>query len=376
MSKKHRNRKRTLHMIPRTVKPGAPPGTLAPRADADTPEVSVLGFGPDGLAEEAGVADAEIGDWLARWPTTWVNVDGLGDPAVMRALAERFGVHPLALEDVVNLGQRPKVETYGDQLFVVVRMARAGRPRTEQLSLILGPGFLLTFQEELGDCLDPVRERLRTGRGRIRTAGADYLAYALLDAVVDQYFPILEDYGERLESLQDRVFRNPERALIEEIQQVKQEFMALRRAIWPMRELFTALVRDDTDLIDDDTRLYLRDCYDHVIQLMDVVESYRELASSLVDAYLSAVSFRSNEVMKVLTIVGAIFIPLTFIAGIYGMNFDPEASPWNMPELGWAYGYPAALGAMLAVAGGLVAFFLSKGWIGGGARRAGGGAES
>ncbi len=364
----HRNRLwRTLPIFRTHVKPGTAPGTLQPRPGASASRLSVSAYGPDRLVEERIEDVSALDGFLEAWPTTWVNVDGLGDTDVLRRLGERFGLHPLALEDVVNLGQRPKVEAYGEQLFIVARMASAGAElETEQLGIVLGPGYVLTFQEHPGDCLEPVRQRLRAGRGRIRGAGADYLAYALLDAVVDHYFPILEDSGERLATLQDEVFLRPEQSQIAAIHRVKHELLALRRAIWPLREVLTALQREEYELIGDETRVYVRDCYDHVIQLMDVVELYREMASGLVDAYLSAVSFRSNEVMKVLTIVGAIFIPLTFIAGIYGMNFDPSASPWNMPELGWAFGYPVALGAMAVVAAGLLLYFRHRRWIGGG----------
>ena len=365
MARKRSNRQRTRHVPRNLVQPGAPPGTLQPRPDAAATRIHVSGFGPEGYDEQTIEDPASLDAFMGRWPTTWINVAGLADSDTLRAVGERFGIHPLALEDVVNLGQRPKVEEYGDQLFVVVRMGSLDdRLETDQLSLILGPTFVLTFQERLGDCLDPVRERLRAGRGRIRTAGADYLSYAILDAVIDHYFPILERYGEHLEGLEERVFGSPGHDLISEIHQFKREFLLLRRSVWPLRETLVALQREGTPCIQPETQVYLRDCYDHVIQLMDVIEVYRDTASGLMEAYLSSVSFRSNEVMKVLTIVGAIFIPLTFIAGIYGMNFNPEASPWNMPELDWVAGYPACLALMTVTAAGLLLFFRRKGWIG------------
>ena len=233
------------------------------------------------------------------------------------------------------------------------------------MSIFLGEGFVLTFHERPGDCLDPVRERLRQGRGRINGAGAGYLAYALIDSVVDHYFPIIEYYGEKVEDLSNAVFHNPHDSLIVRIHEVKQDCMVLRRAIFPLRETLNALQRDDMPQITDDTRVYLRDCYDHVIQLMDLVESFREVASGLMEAYQSSVGFRTNEVMRVLTIFATIFIPLTFVAGIYGMNFDTDASRFNMPELGWAYGYPVFWFVMIATAASLLVYFRRKGWLGG-----------
>ncbi len=278
-----------------------------------------------------------------------------------------FNLHGLALEDVVNVHQRPKVEEYADHAFIVTRMIQAGLPpTTEQVSMFLGEGFLLTFQERPGDCFDPVRARLRSSRGQIRDRQADYLAYALLDAVIDGYFPVLETLGERLEVLEDAVTAEPPEAEATQIHEIKRELLLLRRAVWPQREMVNALTRETSPYVTDQTRLYLRDCYDHTIQLMDIVETYREIATGLVDIYLSSVSTRLNEIMKVLTIIATIFIPLGFVAGLYGMNFDASASPWNMPELRWYWGYPVALGVMAAAALGMLYYFYRKGWILGG----------
>jgi magnesium transporter len=269
---------------------------------------------------------------------------------------------------VVNVHQRAKVEEYGDELFIVARMADLGcGAATEQLSMFVGKNYVLTFQEEPGDCWDPVRERIRKGVGRIRGAGPDYLAYALLDASIDAYYPVLEAFGERLDALEDAVLLRPDRGTIDSIHAMKSELLLLRRAIWPHREAIAHLSRDSTPLVTEATRIYLRDCYDHVVQIVDLVETYRELTADLKDLYMSAVSNRINETMRVLTIISTIFIPITFIAGIYGMNFDPSYSPFNMPELRWYLGYPFALGLMAVTGLGTLFYVWWQGWLGGGA---------
>jgi magnesium transporter len=235
---------------------------------------------------------------------------------------------------------------------------------SEQVSFVLGKHYLLTVQEEpKRDCFQPVRDRIRTGKGSIRKQGADYLAYTLLDAIMDGFFPVLETYGERIEELEEEVVTNPTRQTLEKIYRVRRELLALRRAIWPQRDAINALIRDGSDLISPEVRVYLRDCYDHAVQVMDLVETYRELASGLMDVYLSSVGNRMNEIMKFLTVMSSIFIPLTFIAGIYGMNFNTDKSPWNMPELNWYWGYPVCLAVMFAIAAGLVFFFWRRGWF-------------
>lgn len=336
------------------------------------PTVRLIRYGPDQL-EEREVKDAEsLRSLIGKWPVTWVNVDGLGDLDLIRALGEMFGLHRLALEDVVNVHQRPKVEEYEDHAFIATRMLVARDAAvSEQITMFLGEGYLLTFQERPGDVFDPIRERIRRHRGFIRESKADYLAYALLDAVIDGYFPVLEHCGERLEALEDEVVSRPGGAAVAAIHEMKRDLLTLRRAIWPQREMINTLVRDPSPYVADQTRVYLRDCYDHTIQIMDIVETYRETASDLMDVYLSSVSTRLNEIMKVLTIIATIFIPLGFIASLYGMNFDPEVSPWNMPELRWYLGYPFSLGLMLLLALGLLYFFRRRGWLGGAERRGG-----
>jgi len=354
----------------RRAPPGAAPGTLVADPSAVAPRVHLLAYGPDGIEERdvSAVNDLEIS--IGKWPVNWINVDGLADLELIRRLGETFGIHDLALEDVVNVHQRPKVEEFAEHLFIVTRMVQGGRPATkEQLSIFLGERFLLTFQEIPGDCFEPIRGRLRSGRGQIRNRQADYLAYALLDAVIDGYFPVLEECGERLEVMEGQVTTQSSSIRVAEIYEIKHELLLLRQAIWPQREMVNALTRESSLNVTDQTRLYLRDCYDHTIQLIDIVETYREIATGLVDVYLSSVSARLNEIMKVLTIIATIFMPLGFIAGLYGMNFDGGISPWNMPELRWYWGYPMILGLMTAAAFGMLYYFYRKGWILGGRGR-------
>lgn len=345
--------------------PGSPPGTLAPDPSAHRPVIRVFAYGPDEIEEREIAELDELKGLLKAWPVTWLNVDGLGDLDVIRQLGEIFGLHGLALEDVVNLHQRPKAEGYDDHIFIVTKMAAMDAPYgREQVSMFLGQTYLLTFQERPGDSFDLVRERLRKGRGRIRQANADYLAYALLDAVIDGYFPILERYGDLVEDLEDAVLRSPEPDLVPRLHALRRDLSNLRRDIWPQRDMINALIRDTSPVMVEPTHVYLRDCYDHTVQLLDLTETYREVTAGLFELYLSNVSTKMNEVMKFLTVVATIFIPLGFIAGLYGMNFDPGASPWNMPELRWPWGYPFALGLMAAVGLGLVFFFRYRGWIG------------
>ncbi len=349
----------------RRTPPGTSPGTLITDPDSPRPIIRVIAYGPEGVDERQIDDVRSVKSFLDRWPVTWINVDGLGDAAVISRLGEMFGIHRLALEDVINLHQRAKVELYAKQCFIVARMADAGdRIGTEQLSMFLGSNYVLTFQERPGDCFDPVRARIRKAGGRIRHAGPDYLAYALLDAFIDACFPALENFGERLEVLEDEVILRPDRQIIAQIHDAKRDLLTLRRAVWPLREALNTLAREACPFITDETRIYLRDCYDHTIQIIDLLENYRDIAASLMEVYLSSVSNRLNEIMKILTIISTIFIPLTFIAGVYGMNFHTEKSPLNMPELTWYLGYPFALALMAGVALAMLYFFRRKGWIG------------
>lgn len=339
---------------------GAPPGSLEVLIDAASSNVRWVAYGEGTLREGAGLPPVEP---VGR--VTWVDVVGIGSADVVSAIGERYGLHPLALEDVVHPHQRPKVEEYPDSLFIVTRTPRDrdGSLDIEQISMFVGKDFVVTFQEREGDAWEPVRERIRQAKGRVRRESASYLAYALLDATVDAMFPLLEGYDHRLEPIEEAVFRAPTPGLTEDIHEIDRDLMAVRRAILPLREALARLVRDEHPLIDRDVRLYLRDCQDHLSQMLDVLEGQRELARALTEGHLTSLGHRSNEVMKVLTIIATIFIPLSFIAGLYGMNFDREVSPYNMPELGWVYGYPAALGLMALVAFGLLFYFRRRDWI-------------
>ena len=350
---------------------GAPPGTLrAPERRVEELSISVIRYGPDGCEESRAEGAADLAPMVPKlgrtpYPVTWIDIVGLHDVSVLEELARLFGLHTLALEDVLNTGQRPKMEDYEGSLFIVLRHfhhhpeveADIEELVPEQISMFVRPGLVITLQEVPGDAFEPVRERIRRGANRLRSRGADYLAYALVDALVDSYFPILERLGEHIESLEEELIDDPSPESLDHIYRLRRDLLLLRRAAWPKREMINALLRDDHPLITDETRLYLRDCYDHAVEALEIVETYRELGASMLDVYLSSVSQRMNEVMKVLTIIATIFIPLTFVAGIYGMNFA------YMPELQYRLGYPIALGAMAAVALALVVFFRRKGWM-------------
>jgi magnesium transporter len=344
---------------------GAVPGTLAIDPDAPKPQVSVIAYGPDALVEASIGNIQQLREYLSKYPVTWVNVDGLGSAETIQQIAEIFGIHPLAQEDILNLRHRPKLEEFDDQMFVVTRMAGLGEHfEYEQLSLFLGSNYVLTLQQHPGDCLDPVRQRLRQKRGMLKTYGADYLAYVILDAIIDGYFPVLDEYGERLDALEDEILERPKQGTILKVQAAKRDMLALRRSIWPQRELLSTMVRDPSPLITERTQVYLRDAYDHAIRIMDLVDTYREISSGLTDLYMSSVSNRMNDVMKMLTVIATIFIPLTFIAGIYGMNFNTEVSPFNMPELNWYWAYPVFWVVLVTISVVSLAFFKRKGWIG------------
>ena len=365
VSHRLRNRDRISRRLKRRAAPGAPPGSLTIDPQAPRPVIRLLAYSHDQYIARDITHPDELRQFLGHWPVCWVNVDGLGDAAVLEQLAAIFKLHPLAMEDVVNVHQRSKVDTFGDRTFVVTHMFRmADHLQSEQVSLFLGPDFVITFQEEAGwDCLEPVRERIRKQATRLCTAGPGHLTYEILDAVIDHYFPVLETFGERLESLEDRILLNPDRAVVAEIHDLKRELLYVRRAVWPQREALNTLVRDEIPHINAEARLYLRDCYDHCVRIIDLVETYREVCSDLMDLYLSSISNRMNEIMKVLTIISTLFIPLTFIVGIYGMNFD-TSSPYNLPELKWRYGYPLCLAVMVIITIGQALFFRRKGWIG------------
>jgi magnesium transporter len=346
----------------RRHKRGVSPGTLVHIGEPRITEslVTLITFDQHSFAEQIVVPDTCTP--LKGEGVTWLNVDGVSQVDLLKRIGDCYGLHSLVMEDIVNTDQRPKKEDYGDYLFIVVKMLNAdesGRVTSEQISLILGEGWLLTFQEGLdGDPFQPVRERLRAAKGRLRGQGADYLAYALMDAVIDQYFVVLERLAERVELLEEEVVSAPTRVTIRKIHRLKQEMILIRRSVWPLRELIGGLERRDCDLMGEGTLIYLRDLYDHTVQIIDTVETSREMLSGMLDIYLSSEANRTNEVMKVLTVYATIFMPLTFIVGLYGMNFK------NMPELGWEWGYPAVLVIMALLALGMMIYFRKKKWLG------------
>lgn len=353
-------RRRRFH---KRTPPGAKPGTLIIDPQAVPPSLRAWGVGAAASERLDPATLAELPALRARHPLVWLDVAGLGDAQLLRAIGECCGLHRLALEDVLNTHQRAKVESYPGGLFLVARMLQCqDHLETDQLSLFLAPGLVVTFQERPGDNFDPLRARLSAGDPELCGRGADYLAYALLDAVIDGYFPVLETLGERVERLEEEALHHPVPRTLHGIHELKRDLLTVRRAVWPLREAMHALLRQDQPQLSADTRLHLNDCYDHTVQVMDLVENYRDIASSLVEIYLSSISNRLNEVMKVLTIITTIFIPLSFIAGIYGMNFD------FMPELHSRWGYPLVLLVMLLVAAALVLYFRYKGWLGAEAR--------
>ena len=347
----------------RAYKLGLAPGSIItpPRPGATPVTITVYDYSPEGVEEH--VCDSPEDCFLFRdRPTqTWINIDGIHDAEILRTLGAHYGLHPLTLEDIASTSQRPKVEEYEGYIYIVAKMISfVPQPfelKIEQVSLILGANFVLSFQEEPGDVFNPIRERLRGGKGRMRQMGADYLAYALLDIIVDYYFVVLEHMGERIETLEEAILQTPDFSTQKKIRDLRRELIQMRRAVWPLRELFSALERTESALIRPATRPFLRDAYDHTIQIIDVVESLRDVLSGLMDLYMSSLSNKMNEIMKFLTIIGTIFIPLTFIAGIYGMNFD------NMPELHTRYGYPLAMGIMLALGLSLLYYFRRRDWI-------------
>ncbi len=351
---------------------GAPPGTIHVRAGAAEPRYHAISYDAASLEEHAPATVAEARALLRKGRVLWLDVAGLGDLAALEEFVARFSLHHLAVADVAHVGQRPKVEDYGDTVFFVARMVTLsadGGIEWEQVSMFQSEGLVLTFQETPGDCLDPLRNRLREGMRLLRAAGSDCLACMVLDAIVDGYFPVLERYGEELEALEERVINDPSPRVLSEVFRVKHELMTFRRAAWPLRDALSRLLREPHALISPATLPYLRDTADHVMQVVDVIESYRELCGSLVDVYLSGMSNRMNAVMRVLTVIATIFIPLTFLAGVYGMNFD-TSRPLNMPELGWGGGYLLFWAVCLLLAGVLLFAFHRLGWLGWGRRAA------
>jgi len=344
--------------------PGSEPGTLRIDPDALPSSLVLIDYDRERAACYQDIQPHDCTPYLQSPSVSWLDIRGLGSEGVLRALGDSCALHPLLLEDVVNVPQNPKVQDYTQHLLILMQMLTPNEDpdevgfEREQVSFVLSDRYLLTFQEEpLQDCFEPVRQRIRNHQGQVRQLGSDYLTYLLVDATIDGYFVVLEDYGERMEALEEEVIEKPTRQTLQKIYALRRELLALRRLIWSQRNAIDLLIRDRHPLISEAVQLYFRDCYSHALQLLEIVETYRELAASLMDVYISAAGQKVNEIISLLTIVSSIFIPLTFIVGVYGMNFE------YMPELGWRWGYFVCWGGMLAIASSLALFFWRRGWF-------------
>ncbi len=344
-------------------KAGLPPGSLVHIGDrkTETPRLRAIAYGEQ-YFEETDIDNLE--EFLMSKPessVTWLNIDGIHQVDIIEKIGRMFSLHPLAMEDVLNTDQRPKLDDYEDYICVILKMLtyndKESQLKVEQVSLIVGPAFVVSLQESEGDVFNPVRERLRRAKGRIRKMGSDYLAYALIDAIVDNYFLVLEKIGEKIEVLEDELLSDPKPETSRTIHHLKRELIFLRKSVWPLREVMAQLERGESSLVKDQTKLFLRDVYDHTVHVIDTVETFRDMVSGMIEVYLTSVSYKLNEIMKVLTIIATIFIPLTFIAGVYGMNFR------HMPELEWRAGYVFAWGLMVTIAVTLLSYFKRKKWI-------------
>ena len=339
---------------------GLPPGTLVYTGErkVESVRITLIDYDEQNFQEKQVSSIEECFEFKETPTITWINIDGIHEVDVVEKLGKHFDLHPLSLEDILDTNQRPKFEDFEKYLFIVLKMLSYGDEiEEEQVSLVLGENFVISFQERVGDVFEPIRDRIRNSKGRIRKSGADYLCYSLMDAVVDNYFSILERIGDKIESMEEKLISAPTQKTLQQIHKLKREMIILRKSIWPLRELINGLQRNESSLIGETTGIYLRDTYDHTIQVIDTVESLRDVVSGMLDIYLSSISNSMNAVMKVLTIIATIFIPLTFIAGIYGMNFR------YMPELEWRWAYPLVLVVMGIVAIGMLIYFRKKKWL-------------
>ncbi len=347
--------------------PGTPPGTLVeiPDKKAAPLRIQLVDYSFDQVTIREDVQASECRAYLERESVTWIHVQGHPTEAALRELGSDFHLHSLALEDVLNTGQRPKVDLFDDQSFVVMNLPLIGPECVEikQISFFLSETFLISFCAGDFAPFESVVKRLQDRGTRLRSRGADFLLYSLVDVVVDRGFPVLEAFGQQLEDLEEQILEASGHETLEKIHKVKRELIMFRHTLWPQREVVNQLLRGENALIKDDTLIYLRDCYDHAIQVMEMLETYRDMSGSMLEIYLSNVNNRMNEIMRVLTVIATIFIPLTFIVGVYGMNFDRNAGAWNMPELGWPYGYLLIWLLMIGVAAVMVLFFRRRGWF-------------
>jgi len=356
--------KKTSKFMQKTSqKAGMSPGTVMHIGEKkiEKARITLINYDPDRLEEKELKSIEEAFSYKDTPPVSWINIDGLHEVGIIEKIGLHFDIHPLTLEDIVNTGQRPKVDDFEDYLYIVLKMLIFDETTchisSEQVSLILGPHFLISFQEIEGDVFNFVRERIRKGRIQMRKSGSDYLAYALVDAVVDHYFIILEKMGERIEQFEDRVYSEPTPEILQAVHDLKREIIYFRKQVWPMREVLNTLQKTESHLVQQTNKVFIRDVYDHTIQVIDTIESYRDIIAGMLDLYLSTMSNRMNEVMKVLTIMATIFIPLTFIAGIYGMNFK------FMPELEWKWSYPVLWAVLLVIFGSMLLYFKRKKWL-------------
>ena len=361
MARKHAIRKKILR--PRRKTPGLPPGSLVYTGDRKSPiaHVTMLDYDEHRVVEKELARVDDCIPFKDAQTVTWINADSVTEPGLMENFGRVMGFHALMLEDILNTDQRPKFEDYGNYIYIVVKMldydVKKGEIETEQLSLILGPNYMISFQERAGDFFDPLRERIRKSLGRVRKLGADYLAYAILDIIVDHYFVVLEKLGEKIEQLEDIVITDPRENTARAVHAVRREMIFVRKSVWPLREVVTSMQRSESDLIRESSAVYFRDLQDHIMQVTDGVDTFRDLLNGMLDSYYSTITTRTNSVVKVLTLFSAIFMPLTFITGLFGMNFR------NFPELEWHYGFQGSLILMVVVIISMVAIFKWKKWL-------------
>jgi len=347
----------------RSKKAGMSPGTLVHIGEkkAEKVRITYLDYNEQSFQEKQVANIEDCFPFKETQTITWINIDGIHDVDIIEKIGKHFDLHPLILEDILNTTQRPKFEDYDNHLFIVLKMLMAAGEKQlvqfEQVSIVVGHKFVLSFQESIGDVFEPIRDRIRNAKGRIRKMDSDYLAYALLDAIVDGYFSVLETIGDTIESIEEGLAKEPTEKILRQIHSLKREMIFLRKSIWPLRELISGLQRSESGLISQSTDVFLRDVYDHTIQVIDTVESHRDIVAGMLDLYLSSISNKMNAVMKVLTIIATIFIPLTFVAGIYGMNFK------YMPELEWRWGYAVIWLVMIVIAVGMIIYFRKKKWF-------------
>ena len=352
-----------MHIKKRSIKTGLPPGTLIHIGEkkSDIVRIRILDYDENQFEEKEAKSIEECFPFKDKPTTTWINIDGLHQVDIIEKIGKEFGFHPLLLEDILNTEQRPKTEDFETHIYIVLKMLyydeKIKEITSEQISIIFGHNFVISFQEKEGDIFDPVRERIRTGKGRTRKMGADYLSYSMMDFIVDSYFSILEKLGENIEEVEETMITDPKPETLHGIHSLKRKMISLRKSVWPLRDVLSALERSESSLIQEPTRIYLKDVYDHTIQVIDTVETYRDVLSGMLDVYLSSISNKMNEIMKVLTIIATIFIPLTFIAGVYGMNFE------YMPELRWRPGYLVIWIVMISIGISMLVYFRKKKWI-------------